>query len=148
MDQSTIAHISAAGIATVAFYAGLNGLIALVLSVLVVRQRQLTRTEIGTGGNPVLERAIRAHGNFVEYVPLILLLLLLLALSGAGILRLHVLGATLTVARVLHAWGLSRSAGASFGRLAGVTLTWLVLAAALVFCIYVGVAALSAGAVG
>ena len=59
------------------FYAGLNGLIALGLAFLVVRLRQKTGTGIGTGTSPALERAIRAHGNFVEYVPLILILLLL-----------------------------------------------------------------------
>jgi uncharacterized membrane protein YecN with MAPEG domain len=40
---------------------------------------------------------------------------------------------------------LSRSSGGSFGRLAGISLTWLVLLAALVFCIWHGVAQLSGG---
>jgi uncharacterized membrane protein YecN with MAPEG domain len=129
-------------VAVVMFYAGLNGLIAFVLSLLVVRQRMRSKQLTGTGGNPALERAIRAHGNFVEYVPLILLLLLLLAVSGLGVVWLHVMGITLTVARVLHGWGLSTSASESFGRSVGATLTWLVLLVALALCILRGAAAL------
>jgi len=124
------------------FYAGLNGLIALGLAFLVVRQRRRTRTLFGAGGNPDLERAIRAHGNFVEYVPLILILLLLLELSGTPALRLHIMGAALTVARLLHAWGLSRSSGRSFGRGVGATLTWAVLLAAAISAVIKGAGAL------
>jgi uncharacterized membrane protein YecN with MAPEG domain len=129
-------------VAVVMFYAGLNGLIALVLSLLVVRQRMRGKQLTGTGGNPALELAIRAHGNFVEYVPLILLLLLLLALTGLGAVWLHLMGSTLTIARILHGWGLSRSARENFGRSVGATLTWLVLLAALALCILRGAAAL------
>lgn|SRR5690348_1952663 len=129
-------------VAIVTFYAGLNALIALVLVLLVSRQRLKTGTAFGTGGHPALEQAIRAHGNFVEYVPLILLLLLLLELGGLRPLWLHVLGAALTLARILHAWGLSTNPGGSFGRVVGAGLTWLVLFGALVLCIVRGAAAL------
>jgi uncharacterized membrane protein YecN with MAPEG domain len=129
-------------VAIVTFYAGLNALIALVLVFLVERQRLKTRTMLGAGGHPALEQAIRAHGNFVEYVPLILLLLLLLELGGLRPRWLHVLGIVLTLARILHAWGLSTNPGRSFGRAAGAGLTWLTLLAALVLCIVRGAAAL------
>jgi len=64
-----------ASVSIVMFYAGLNALIALVLALLVTRQRGITKTSLGTGGHPALKRAVRAHGNFIENVPLILLLL-------------------------------------------------------------------------
>jgi uncharacterized membrane protein YecN with MAPEG domain len=124
------------------FYAGLNGLIAVGLAFLVVRQRMSTKTLFGTGGNPALERAIRAHSNFIEYVPLILLLMLLLELGGATSLRLHIMGAALTIGRLLHAWGLSRSSGRSFGRGAGIALTWIVLVSAALSAVIMGANAL------
>jgi uncharacterized protein len=120
------------------FYAGLNGLIAVGLAFLVVRQRRKTRIGIGAGNNPALERAIRAHANFIEYVPLILILLLLLELCGTPAWRLHAMGAALTVGRLLHAWGLSHSSGVSFGRGVGITLTWIVLLAASISAVISG----------
>jgi len=129
-------------VAITLFYAGLNGLIAVGLAFQVVRQRRNSKTLFGTGGNPALERAIRAHGNFVEYVPLILLLMLLLELGGAASLRLHIMGAALTIGRLLHAWGLSRNAGRSFGRGVGITLTWIVLITAAISAVIMGANAL------
>jgi uncharacterized protein len=145
--------IPAGAISIVMVYAGLNALIALVLALLVVRQRSISKTHLGTGGHPALERAIRAHGNFIEYVPLILLLLLLLELSGLGAIWLHAMGIALTVGRVLHAWGLSINPDESFGRLAGMVFTWLTLLVALILCIARGGAALmgvaiAGGAIG
>jgi uncharacterized protein len=139
-------------VAVVTFYAGLNGLIALVLVVLVVRQRGKTKTGLGTGGHLALEQAIRVHGNFIEYVPLILILMLLLELGGLAPLWLHLMGIALTLGRILHAWGLSTSPGESFGRAAGTTLTWLTLLAAFTLCIVRGALALlgsaSSGVIG
>lgn len=130
-------------VAIVTFYAGLNALIALVLAALVIRQRQKTRTIFGSGGHLPLEQAIRVHGNFVEYVPLILILLLLLELGGLGALWLHVMGIALTLGRVLHAWGLSTTHRDSVGRFAGTVLTLTTLLAAMVLCILRGGAALA-----
>jgi uncharacterized membrane protein YecN with MAPEG domain len=41
----------------------------------VIKKRQLHRVALGAGQHADLEAAIRAHGNFAEYVPLALLLL-------------------------------------------------------------------------
>lgn len=108
------------------FYAGLCLLLVLVLAWRVVVVRRATRTGLGAGGSTALEQRIRAHGNAVEYLPMGLLGLLLLELTGHAGAWLHALGATLLVARVLHAWGLSTSAGTSHGRFLGTALTWLV----------------------
>jgi uncharacterized protein len=129
-------------VAVVALYAALNALIALVLAFNVVRLRGKTRTDLGTGGHPELERAIRAHGNLIENVPLILILLLILALGGTGRLYLHALGGALTIGRMLHAWGLLTASGASFGRGAGIGLTWLVLLVEIILALMQGLAAL------
>ncbi len=109
-------------------YAGLSGLLLLALSFQVVGLRRKHRVGLGTGQHPDLERIMRVHGNFCEYVPLALLLLLVLELSGAlSPWLLHGLGIILIVGRVLHAVGLSRSAGTSMGRFVGTLLSWLMI---------------------
>ena len=125
-------------VATVAFYAGLCGIIAMALSAIVVRRRFANRVDLGTGGNSAVEQAIRVHGNFSEYVPLILLLLLLLAMGGVSAYWLHGLGIALIVARLLHAQGLLSSRGATPGRFLGINLTWIVLIVASIRAIILG----------
>ena len=110
-------------------YAGLLGLLLLVLSWRVVRLRRSLRIGLGDGGNVELQRATRVHANFLEYTPITLLLLALLESNALAPVWLHVAGAALLVCRVLHAWGLSRSGGTSFGRFAGTLGTWILLAA-------------------
>jgi len=105
-------------------YAGLNALIMLALAVNVVRGRQRAQAGIGTGGDAALERAIRAHGNNIEYVPIALILMGLLEIYGQPGIRIHALGALLTLGRLLHAVGLSRSSGATKARVFGMVLTW------------------------
>lgn len=50
--------------------------------------------------------AVRAHGNFVEWVPFLVVLMLLLELAGASKPSLWGAGLALFVARALHAVGL------------------------------------------
>jgi hypothetical protein len=129
----------------VLFYAGLLALLLLVLSGQVVRLRLRHRVGLGAGSVPELERAIRAHANFCEYVPLALLLLAGLSLAGAAPgWALHALGLSLLIGRVLHAFGLARSAGASRARQAGTVLTWLVLLVAAVAAVAAGLRGLVA----
>jgi len=110
---------------SVAFYAALNALIMLVLGMLVVRARVKTRTEIGDGGNPLMVGPLRAHANNAEYVPMAILLMMLLYALGEGALMIHVIGVSLTLGRLLHAFALSRNVGTSTPRFLGMILTWL-----------------------
>jgi uncharacterized membrane protein YecN with MAPEG domain len=68
------------------------------LSFRVIRHRRSARVALGSGGDARLERAIRAHANFAEYVPFAVLLLVLAELGGAWPVLLHGLGALLVVA--------------------------------------------------
>jgi uncharacterized membrane protein YecN with MAPEG domain len=111
------------------FYAALAALLFVALAGLVVRARWKYRTGLGIGTDPAMERAVRVHANFVEYVPLALLLLLLAELGGARAGLLQACGGVLVVSRVLHAYGLSRTSGRSFGRFWGTAGTWAVLLA-------------------
>jgi uncharacterized membrane protein YecN with MAPEG domain len=108
-------------------YAALAALLLLALAGLVVRARWRYRTGLGIGTEPAMERAVRVHANFVEYVPLTLVLLLLAELASGPAGLLHACGATLIVCRVLHAYGLSQTSGRSFGRFWGTAGTWAVI---------------------
>src|SRR5688500_7985052 len=55
--------------------AGLLGLLAVSLTVSVGRMRMQKKIYLGDGGDPEMLAAIRAHGNFMEYVPLCLALI-------------------------------------------------------------------------
>jgi uncharacterized membrane protein YecN with MAPEG domain len=113
-------------------FAGVMTLLLLAFSAQVSRWRGRAKTGLGDGGNAQLARWIRVQGNFVEYVPLALLLLALLEIAGAPRGWLLAGGSTLLLGRLLHAWGLLRHAGVSFGRFVGTALTWgMMLVAAL-----------------
>lgn len=112
-----------------ALYGAGAGVLLLFLSWLVVGARRRYGTGLGTGTEPALTRAVRVHGNFIEYTPLALLLLLLAELNGLPAPFLHAAGALLLACRVLHAWGLTGSSGRSFGRYYGTAGTWLVILA-------------------
>ncbi|HEY6578349.1 MAG TPA: MAPEG family protein [Rhizomicrobium sp.] len=108
------------------FYAALNALILLALSMRVVGARFRTQTPIGDGGKPEMAAPLRAHANNAEYVPTLLILLWALASPlGRSIWLIHGIGATFTIGRLLHAIGLSRSTGPSALRFAGMVLTWI-----------------------
>jgi uncharacterized membrane protein YecN with MAPEG domain len=113
-------------------YAALCGILMIALAVRVSMLRRRFRIGVGSAGQEALERAIRVHANFTEFVPLALILMLLVELGGVTGWLMHVFGITLVVSRLLHAWGLTRSGGESFGRLYGTLGTWaLILALAV-----------------
>lgn len=107
-----------------ALYAGLIGVLLLVFAGNVSRLRRSRKVSLGDGGDKDLQRAIRVHGNAVEWALPGLLLLLVAELTRADPLLLHVCGVAIVVGRVLHAFGLSRRAGVSFGRFWGSALSW------------------------
>jgi uncharacterized protein len=110
-----------------ALYAGLYALFLLVLAASVSRQRRSLKVGLGDGGHPALARAIRAHGNSVEWGWPMLLLLLVAELDHANRTFLHVCAILFLFARIIHAIGLSREAGVSQGRLIGSGLSWTVI---------------------
>ena len=112
-----------------AVYASLLAILYIVLSYRVAQRRMRFQVGLGTGQNTELERAVRIHGNFAEYVPFTLLLLAFLEAGGGPAWAVHVAGAGLLVARGLHALGLTQSSGRSPGRFSGVVMTWLIILA-------------------
>lgn len=108
-------------------YAAISALLVIVLSFRVIRMRLSTRTGIGDGGNHELARCIRVHSNAVEYLPLALLLLMLVEWNQTVPMIVHCFGIAIVLGRLLHAIGLSRSAGTSPARVGGMLLTLLAI---------------------
>ena len=112
-----------------AIYTSLLAIFYIVLSYRVAQRRMRFQVGLGTGQNPELERAIRIHGNFAEYIPLGLLLLAFFESGGGAAWAVHVAGAGLLIGRMLHTVGLTQTAGRSAGRFTGMVATWLILLA-------------------
>jgi uncharacterized membrane protein YecN with MAPEG domain len=113
-----------------AFYGGLLGVLAIVLAVLVINQRRISKVGIGDGGDQQMARMTRVFGNFAEYSALALVLFALLELCGGSHLMLHLCAGGFVVGRIAHAFGLSRSSGESIGRALGIGLTFIPILAA------------------
>lgn len=88
--------------------AGLFTLYFVRLALAVIRLRRANKVALGAGGVSELEGAIRAHGNFAEYVPLGLILLGLLESQSIHPAFVAVLGGLLALGRVLHAEALGK----------------------------------------
>lgn len=122
-------------------YGGALALWFFILSVRVIQGRfGAGSPSLGDGGNPAMLRRIRAHANFAEYVPLVLVLMGFLEISGVATWGLHVIGAALLSGRLLHGYALAFTAQFAFGRTAGIALTFasLLVAAGLAFCVGTG----------
>ena len=122
-------------------YGGLLGLLFLLLSFWVVRRRAQFKVMIGEGEAPEMLSAIRAHGNFAEYVPLTLLLMALCELAGVGALWLHLGGVLLLVGRILHAIGIQIPRAPNMPRLFGTLFFWLSLGMFSVLALVQGLSA-------
>lgn len=109
------------------FYASLLVLLFIFLSLRVARARHTLRVAIGDAGDKRLLRAMRVQANFAEYVPFALLLLLALELQVFYPWMLHLLGATLLVGRLLHAYGVSQSQERLVFRVTGMACTFAVM---------------------
>ncbi len=120
------------GVPISALYAGLFGLLAVLLANNVLRGR--VRAARLPKWSP--DAQLRVQANFVENVPLALAMLLILELQRTPAMALHTFGAALLLCRVLHAWGLGSYAGPNYPRLIGAQGTFLLMSIMGVALIY------------
>jgi len=118
-----------------ALYASLLIFLFLALSLNVILHRWRSGVPLGTGNDKRLQGAMRAHGNFAEYVPLALLILAGAESFGVSDWLIHALGGGLLLGRIAHATGLLSTRGPSLGRSVGVVLTFSVLGAGAGVCL-------------
>jgi uncharacterized protein len=115
-------------LAVAALYIGLCALLLLALAINVgLRRGAQNALEPGAAGDPALVRAVRAHGNFAEYAPIVLLIVLVLALLQTPPLLLHLLGASFLIGRILHALGMMQPSHPNALRFIGNLITALAL---------------------
>jgi uncharacterized membrane protein YecN with MAPEG domain len=113
-------------------YAALLAVLFLVLTFRTIHFRRGLRVALGDGGSNALQRAIRAHANFAEYVPIAILLLALVEAAGGSVVLMHALGGALLLGRLLHALGISRAREPLPLRMVGMVLTTGVIAVSAV----------------
>jgi uncharacterized membrane protein YecN with MAPEG domain len=107
-----------------AFYAGLLGILFFYYSALVVKGRLGKKIPLGDGGDQHFQQVIRAHGNFSEYAPIVLILLFIAEVNLSNPIVLHLAGIALLSGRFLHAFGMRRHSGSSWQRASGILLTF------------------------
>ena len=102
------------------------------LSFAVIRLRRKNKVGLGSGGHEELERAIRAQGNFAEYVPFGIMLIACLEINGAPWWLVAVPGITLIAGRLIHAKGINMPPPDFSQRVLGMKFTFNTLIALVV----------------
>ena len=118
-----------------ALYASLLAILLFILSIRVIGLRgnpAFSFIAHGKGEKELLQRAIRAHGNFTEYVPMMLILLAFLELSEVSELKLHLLGGSFLLGRVMHGICMGFMRSNMLLRIGGTALTLFPLLAAAI----------------
>lgn len=111
---------------TTALYAGLLGLMHLGLAMRVGTPRTTTSLTLGRAATPLTPEAERL-ASFVAWVPLSLLLLALSEAGGFAVPAIHAAGASLVLARILHAAGIRADGTSTQATFVGATLNSLVV---------------------
>ena len=94
------------------------------LSFAVIGLRRKNKVGLGSGGYDDLERAIRAQGNFAEYVPIGLILIACLELNGAPWWLVILPGIALIIGRLIHAKGINEPPPNFSSRVLGMKFTF------------------------
>lgn len=126
-----------ASIAITPLYAGILGIMSIVIAFQAGKIRGSTKVSVGDGGNPELLLAMRRHANFIEFVPLALVLIALLEFNGVSSTAIHLLGGGLVVFRICHAIGIKADTIESPLRGIGAAGSTLVILVASVWAIVI-----------
>lgn len=86
--------------------------------------RRSAKVSIGDGGNDLLIRRMRAHANFIENTPIVLILVGALEATGGSSTWLWIIGIVYTLGRLLHPLGMDRE-GENIFRGAGTGISML-----------------------
>ena len=102
--------------------AGLAALINLWLAIRCGQVRTKEKVDIGDGGNEALIRRMRAHSNFSEFTPIVLILIGVIEYATGTSTWLWVVMSVYMLARVAHAFGMD---GVMKARFAGIIIMML-----------------------
>ena len=110
------------------FYASSLTILALVLSFLTGRQRFKTGTNLGLGDDFGMLQITRAHGNLIENALFFLILMFLLeTVAEVPSVSLMILGDIFLLARIAHAYGITRPEAKSIFRMLGTAGSIIIL---------------------
>ncbi|MBH2000575.1 MAG: MAPEG family protein [Sphingomonadaceae bacterium] len=82
----------------------------------------------GDAGHSLLARRMRAHANYIEYTPIVLILFALVEMAIGASLWLWIAALAYIVARVAHAFGMDADEPTAW-RAGGALVTWVVMVA-------------------
>ena len=122
----------------VALYVALSLVLNVVLMLRVGRGRLAKGINLGDGGDADMISRVRAHGNYIENAPLMLIGLFAIAMLSGAPIALHIFGALYFIGRLLHALGMAGTIGQ--GRLIGTVsslLAYLGMAIYIIVLIFI-----------
>ena len=108
---------------TTELYAGILGLVSIVIGVLVGRFRGPDGVSVGDGGREEILVGMRRHANFVEWTPQAIILIGLLEMNKVSVSTIHIFGCVLVAARISHAIGMRVDGSTTIFRAAGAIST-------------------------
>ncbi|MBT3306212.1 MAG: hypothetical protein HN377_06975 [Alphaproteobacteria bacterium] len=122
-------------------YASILAFVYVALTYNVIRNRYRFKVSLGDGGHTKLNRLIRGHGNFSEYVPISLLLMVIAELANTDKTIIHLIGVILLSGRLLHGYALALTDSNMFARRTGMILTIASIVMGAGTCLTIGLAA-------
>ena len=119
-------------------FAGAAAILNIWLAARVSQLRARHKVSIGDGGNEALIRRMRAHANYGENMPVVLILIALLELAGGDPRILWGAAILFIITRILHAFGMDRPHPSKLRAIGmmGSTLALVVLIGYAIFAVY------------
>lgn len=85
------------------FYTGIAVLLYTAMSFYVIKGRFKYRVSLGDGGHEDLQKRVRAHANFAELAPFLILILYFMEITGGlNTYLLHLFGILFIASRIIH----------------------------------------------
>ena len=112
-------------------------ILAIWLMIRVGQVRSAEKVFVGDDGNERVTRRMRAHANFVESAPFVVLLIGVIELAGKGQPWLAYVAGAYFIGRILHAFGMEGSS-LQWGRFVGTIITLLTLLGLAVVAMLIG----------
>ncbi|WP_338691654.1 MAPEG family protein [Bradyrhizobium sp. 26S5] len=116
-------------------FAGTLGLLNLWLAYRCVQVRLKGPGGVGDLGIAILRARMRAHANFVEYTPFVLILMALIEYAGGSSRVLEAVGIVYVLARIVHALGIERPKFTM--QFIGALGTWIVSLALAIWALWI-----------
>jgi uncharacterized membrane protein YecN with MAPEG domain len=90
-------------------FAGAAAILHIWLAARVSRLRAALKISIGDGGNEALVRRMRAHANYGENMPIVLIMIALIELAGGDARILWAAGILFILSRIAHGFGMDQA---------------------------------------